>query len=197
MSKNKTTHIVCILDRSGSMGSLTDEVIGSFNNFIKEQKEIKGKAKVTTILFDDKYEVLHDKVNLDDVPELTTKEYFTRGMTAMNDAIGKTITSLMDKKKAIVLIQTDGAENASIEYTYDMVKQLVKKKTKDGWQFNFLGANIDAQVVGQQYGVNIANTRGFTANSAGVQDAFASMSVASTTYRTDKVKTTTTTTKKA
>lgn len=177
----KTTHIICILDRSGSMASIAPEVIGGFNNFIDEQKKIEGKAKVTLVLFDDQYEVLHDKVDLKKVGILTEDQYYTRGMTAMNDAIGKTINTLKKKKKAIVLIQTDGAENASQEYTSADIKTLINDKSKKGWDFQFLGADIDAVTSGNNIG--IAKTLDFAKTKYGYRQAFTSMSVETANYR--------------
>lgn len=180
---SKTTHLICILDRSGSMGGLTDEVIGSFNDYVDDQRKIKGKAKLTLILFDNKYEVVHDKVKLNEVPELTETVYFSRGMTALNDAIGKTISDMQDKKKAIVMIQTDGYENASHEWTQDAVKTLIKDQTKKGWEFIFMGANIDAQKEGAGYGLSFGDTVQFDPTAKGVKDAYGSMKSRSAAYR--------------
>lgn len=178
-------HIVCILDRSGSMSSLTTEVIGSFNEFLADQRKEKGRAKVTLVLFDDKYEVVYDRVKLKDVPDLTEKEYFARGMTGMYDAIGKTLTSI-DDPDAIVLIQTDGFENSSHEYNQAQVKELIDKKEKKGWQFLFLGADIDTKTVGSGMGINAASSVSFDKSSKGIHDAYATMNATSTSYRSMK-----------
>jgi len=178
----KTTEIICILDRSGSMGGLATEVINSFNNFITEQKEVKGKAKVTLVLFDDQYDLVLDRVKLNDVPELTEATYFARGMTAMNDAIGRTIKNVKEgTNKAIVLIQTDGYENASHEYTNAQIKVMVKEKEDGGWNFVFLGANIDTVAEGGLRGFD--KSFSFDNNARGVQTAYASMSASTVAYR--------------
>lgn len=148
----ETTHIICILDRSGSMSHQAPEVITNFNNFLKEQQSLEGKATMTLALFDDKYELLYDELPLNEVPPLNCDTYFTRGMTAMNDAIGKTLNTMQRKDKAIVLIHTDGAENASREYTYETVKTLVDK-LKDKWEFIFVGGDIDAKAVSAGLGI--------------------------------------------
>ncbi len=180
----KTTHIICILDRSGSMSPIADEVIGGFNNFIDEQKKVDGEAKVTLVLFDDLYEVVHNKVDLNDVPALTGKTYFTRGMTGLYDAIGKTLTSMKSKKKAIVFIQTDGAENASREYKGEAVKSLIASKESDGWEFQFLGADMDAIATGGSLGISANDSLNYSNTKSGNKKAFASMSLRSTSYRT-------------
>jgi uncharacterized protein with von Willebrand factor type A (vWA) domain len=134
-----TTEIICILDRSGSMRGSENEVINSFNKFIKDQKKIEGKAKVTLVLFDNEYEMPWRRIPLKDTPKLTKELYYTRGMTALNDSIGKTINDFSKKKKVIMLIQTDGFENCSREFSTDQVKKLIKKKKK--WEFVFIGSN--------------------------------------------------------
>lgn len=178
-------HIICILDRSGSMGSLATEVIGSYNEFIKTQQAEPGKAKVTLVLFDDKYEVVYDMVKLEKVPQLTEKEYFTRGMTGMFDAIGKAITS-SDAKDAMVLIQTDGMENSSSEYNKESIKALIAEKEDAGWDFIFLGANIDAADAGASFGMMASKSVQYDASVDGVKDAFMSMSNSTTSYRSMK-----------
>jgi len=148
------TEIVCILDRSGSMSSLRDEVIGSYNNFVQEQKtNLKDKDNtLTLVIFDDKYEVVYERISLDSVPQLTPEIYFTRGNTSLNDAIGKSINNVSkDKTKVLVLIQTDGLENSSMEYKSEQIKDLIKEKEKIGWQFNFIGAGPAAFEQGKQY----------------------------------------------
>ncbi len=187
--KNKAPviDIICILDRSGSMMSLQDEVVNSFNEFISDQRKEKGKARVTLVLFDDKYEVVYERIKLKDVPELTREVYFARGMTSLLDAVGKTIKA-SDAKDAMVLIQTDGHENSSREFKKADIKALIKEKEDQGWDFLFLGANIDTVSVGSGIGIAATKTASFAANDAGVKNAYASMSKMSSEYRSMKLK---------
>jgi hypothetical protein len=187
MSKSPVIDIICILDRSGSMRSLEDEVINSFNEFVNDQKQEKGKARLTLILFDDKYEVVYERVKIKKVPELTKEVYFARGMTALFDAIGKTLSSL-EAENGMVLIQTDGFENASQEYKKRSVKKLVKEKEELGWDFIFLGANIDAMGVGADFGLAASKTASFTATENGIKSAFTSMSHKTSEYRLNKTQ---------
>ena len=151
--KSNTTHIICILDRSGSMSGMQDEVISNFNHFLMEQKELEGKAKLTLVLFDDRYEMIYDEIDLQKARKLTSRQYFARGMTAMNDAVGRTLVNKKQHDKAIVLIHTDGYENHSKEYTPKDIKKLVKGLKKK-WEFIFVGADIDAQRTNRDYGFN-------------------------------------------
>ena len=183
MKKEKTTHIICILDRSGSMRPLAVEVINSFNQFITDQKKIEGKAKVTLAIFDDHYDIIHDCVPLEEVSELTEEVYWTRGMTALNDAVGKTISNLKSKKRAIVLIQTDGVENASHEYSTAKIKEIINEQEKKGWKFIFLGAGIDAFAEGSKIGVNNDKTVNFTRDSDGFRKYSCALSASTTAYR--------------
>jgi len=182
-----TTHIVFILDRSGSMHALETDVRGGFNSYIKKQKKLKEDGtKLTTILFDDRYEVIHDKLPLKNIGKLTNKEYFVRGSTALLDAIGKAITSMVasTKKtdKVLFFINTDGYENASAEFTGKDIKALVKKQKKQRkWEFVFLGANIDSFTTGNMLGVTI--NADYTANTLGVKSVYATMSGISTDFR--------------
>lgn len=174
------THIVFVLDRSGSMGGLENDVIGGFNSFLRDQKKLKGKAKMTVVLFDDRYEVLINAIDLQLVPEITSKEYFVRGMTALLDAVGKTINVVKDaskkKDKIIFLINTDGLENYSREFTSkkviaDMIKECEKERK---WKFVFFGAGIDAFAEGGSIGINAVST--YTHTGGGTQAAYATAS---------------------
>ena len=151
MSRKAATHIICILDRSYSMKAMESEVIGNFNNFLKEQKKLEGKAKLTLVLFDDQYDMIYDEIDLQKARPLTKKQYFARGMTRMNDAVGRTLTNKADKKKAIVLIHTDGEENDSREYKHRDIKKMVKKLKKK-WEFIFVGADINVKQRNRDYG---------------------------------------------
>lgn len=154
MRKN-LTEIVFILDRSGSMRGLEKDTIGGYNGMIDKQKKEEGEALVTTVLFDDRIEVPYDRVPLGDLPEMTEKEYYVRGCTALLDAVGTTVERIATIHKyareedrpehTIFIITTDGLENASRRFTYDQVKRLITRQQEEyGWEFIFLGANIDA-----------------------------------------------------
>ena len=153
---NKQLDIVFLLDRSGSMSNCVSDTIGGYNSYLHEQKKNKNSL-VTTILFDDKYEVLHDRKDITKIKDLTNKEYFVRGCTALNDAIGKTITTLESKNPESVLfiITTDGLENASREYRKEDIRKLISKH--DDWEFLYIGANIDSYTEGSSLGIKTDN----------------------------------------
>lgn len=143
---SKTLHIVSILDRSGSMSGTEKEVIGAYNDFIEKQKKIATEnavsIKSTLILFDHEYTPVYTKMKVEAVQPLTEEQYQVRGWTALCDAIGKAVEDFKDKKRVIFFIETDGEENSSKEYNAEKVKKLVEQKTKDGWDFNFVGADL-------------------------------------------------------
>lgn len=162
--KKALIEIVFILDRSGSMSGLEADTIGGFNSLISKQKKEDGQALVSTILFDDRSEVLHDRVPLEHIEKMTDRDYYVRGCTALLDAIGGAIHHIGNvhkyareedcPEKTLFIITTDGIENASKRYTYDKVKQMVERqKSKYGWEFIFLGANIDALEVAGRFGI--------------------------------------------
>ena len=162
--KRKFTEIVFILDRSGSMAGLEADTIGGFNSLIQKQKKEEGRALVSTVLFDDKTEVLHDRKELDKIEPLTDKDYYVRGCTALLDAVGGAIHHIGNvhkyaraedrPEKTLFIITTDGMENASRRYSYEKVKQMIERQKKRyGWEFLFLGANIDAVSVAGQFGI--------------------------------------------
>lgn len=164
MRKN-LTEVVFILDRSGSMAGLELDTIGGFNSMIEKQKNEEGEAYISTILFDDKCEILYDRVEVKKVEPLTKNQYYVRGCTALLDAIGEAIHHINKVHKAsrqedvpektIFIITTDGMENASHKYTYDKVKKMIEKhQQKHNWEFLFLGANIDAIEVAGRFGIN-------------------------------------------
>ena len=147
--KNNRTELVFILDRSGSMGGLETDTIGGFNAMLKKQQAVEGDCQVTTVLFDDEYELLHNQMDIHEVKPMTDKEYYVRGCTALYDAVGRTIHTIAAEQrpddKVLFVIITDGYENASTEYTGSQIKAVIEKmKTERNWQFVFLGANIDA-----------------------------------------------------
>jgi len=181
--KKGLTELVFILDRSGSMGGLESDTIGGFNSMIKKQRGEKGEANVTTILFDDKYEILHDRVNISELKDMTDKEYHVCGSTALLDAIGRTIKGVNQKQemlpedekaeKVIFIITTDGMENASREYDRDKIKKMIEKKqNKKNWQFIFLGANMDAVTEAGNIGIRADRAVTFACDSEGVKRNF-------------------------
>lgn len=157
------TELVFILDRSGSMSGLEGDTIGGFNSMIARQKQEAGDAVVSTVLFDNECQVIHDRLPLGDVPPMTEKEYFTRGCTALLDAVGGAIHHIANvhkyarpedvPEKTMVIITTDGMENASSRYDYRKVKQMIEAQKERGWEFLFLGANIDAAREAERFGI--------------------------------------------
>ena len=159
------TELVFILDRSGSMGGLEKDTIGGFNSLIEKQRKEPGCTLVSTVLFDNECEVIHDRLPLEHVPQLTEKEYFVRGCTALLDAVGGAIHHIANihkyarredvPDKTLFVITTDGMENASRRYSYDRVRSMIEKeKEKYGWEFLFLGANIDAAAEAKRFGID-------------------------------------------
>ena len=176
--KKNLTELVFILDRSGSMSGLEADTIGGFNAMIEKQKKEAGEALVSTILFDNDSQVIHDRVPLDRVPALTEKEYFVRGCTALLDAVGGAIHHIGNvhkyareedrPEKTLFVITTDGMENASRRYTYDKVRSMIQhEKEKYGWEFLFLGANIDAAREAARFGIDADRAANYYADHQG------------------------------
>lgn len=185
--KKGLTEIVFILDRSGSMAGLEKDTIGGYNSMFERQKKEEGEAIISTVLFDDKAEVLHNRKDLFDVKAITDKDYYVRGCTALLDAVGSAIQHIgnvqkntpADKRpeKTMFIITTDGMENASREYTYSKVKKMVEeKKKKYHWEFIFLGANIDAVEVAGRFGVSKNRAVRYECDSDGTRLNFEVMS---------------------
>ena len=175
-NKPKDVELVFILDRSGSMGGLESDTIGGYNSMLSKQKKEKtGKVSVTTVLFDDQYELLYNQVPIEKVSPMTEEEYYVRGSTALLDAIGKTVMQVkanQDKKeikdKVLFVIITDGMENASREYRAEQVKKLIEeRKEKDNWEFLFLGANIDAIGAAKDLGIDSSRAVRFKSDKKG------------------------------
>jgi len=178
--KKGLTEIVFILDRSGSMSGLESDTIGGFNSMIAKQKKIEGDAFISTVLFDDRFEVLHNRVPLEHVRPMTSKDYFVRGSTALLDAIGRGIHKIGNvqkytpeefrAEKVIFIITTDGMENASREYSYEKIKSMVERQKENyGWEFIFLGANIDALETAERFGIHRDRAANYHSDSRGTQ----------------------------
>ena len=172
------TELVFILDRSGSMSGLERDTVGGFNSMIEKQKKEDGKAVVSTVLFDHESVVIHDRLPLDQVPRMTEEEYFTRGCTALLDAVGGAIHHIGNvhkyarredvPDKTLFIITTDGYENASKRYDYDKVRRMIERqKEKYGWEFLFLGANIDAAAEAKRFGIGADRAVNYKCDEAG------------------------------
>ena len=177
MRKN-LTELVFILDRSGSMAGLEDDTIGGFNAMLEKQKQEPGEALVSTVLFDNESQVIHDRIPLNRVQPLTRKEYYVRGCTALLDAVGSAVHHIGNvhkyareedrPEKTVFVITTDGMENASRRYTYQRVKELLQRQQeKYGWEFLFLGANIDAAAEAARFGIAPERAANYHADSQG------------------------------
>ena len=178
--KTNSTELVFILDRSGSMGGLESDTIGGFNSMLAKQQGQDGECRITTALFDHEYEILHDRIDIKAVSPITEKEYFVRGNTALLDAIGKTIHKIDNTQqhtakkyraeKVLFVITTDGMENASREYTYDKIKSHIERqKSEYGWEFIFLGADIDAVEVADRFGIAKNRAQNFHKDKDGIE----------------------------
>ncbi len=183
------TEIVFILDRSGSMSGLEADTIGGFNSMIAKQKKEDGEAYVSTVLFDDQCEVLHDRVPMDKVPVMTEEEYYVRGCTALLDAVGGAIHHIANvhkyardedrPEKTLFVITTDGMENASKRYSYEKVQAMLKKEQeKYGWEFIFIGANIDAVQEAKRFGIRKERAVNYVHDEIGTEAVYRSVSKA-------------------
>ena len=188
------TELVFILDRSGSMGGLESDTIGGFNSMLKKQQSQNGECRITTVLFDGEYEILHDRLDIKAVSSITDKEYYVRGNTALLDAIGKTINKIGNAQKqskpeyqadkVLFVITTDGMENASREFDYGKIKSMLEnQKEKYNWEFIFLGANIDAVEVAGRFGIAKNRAKNFHNDSQGIATNYESLSDAIMCYR--------------
>lgn len=187
--KNNITELVFILDRSGSMAGLEADTIGGFNAMIEKQRKEDGECYVSTILFDNVSEVLHDRVKLSEIKPMTEEEYSARGCTALIDSLGDAIHHIGNIHKyarpedvpahTMFIITTDGMENASRRYTSDQVKKMIQRqKTRCGWEFLFIGANIDAVETAARYGIDKDRAVNYNADKQGTQIVYESVAKA-------------------
>ena len=185
--KKNLTEIVFILDRSGSMSGLEGDTIGGFNAMIEKQKREPGEALISTVLFDNEDEVIHDRVDIQKIEPLTNKDYYVRGCTALLDAVGSAIHHIGNvhkyareedrPEKTLFVITTDGMENASRKYSYDRLKMMIERqKEKYGWEFIFLGANIDAAKEAARFGIDADCVADYHADSKGTAVIYEAMS---------------------
>lgn len=196
--KTNIVELIFILDKSGSMSGLESDTIGGYNAMLKKQQQEPGEAIVTTVLFDDNYELLHDRINIKGIRPLTEKEYFVGGCTALLDAIGKTIHKIGNAQrhtgeeqradKVMFVITTDGMENASREYTYEKIKKMVERqKEKYGWEFIFLGANIDAIATAARFGICADRAANYNADGEGTRLNYEAVSEAVSELRASRL----------
>ena len=195
--ENRDTELVFILDKSGSMMGLEKDTIGGFNSLLKKQKGEEGVARVTTVLFDHRYTLLHDRLPIKEVKPITKKEYEPAGTTALLDAVGRTIDSLLEnligipKEKypsVMFVIITDGEENASKDYTLERIRKRIEFcKESEGWQFIYLGANVDAFAAAATIGIGASRTASYHADSMGVSVNFEVLNSAMSQLRCCKV----------
>ncbi len=194
--KTNKTELVFILDRSGSMSGLEKDTIGGYNSLLGKQRTEDGSATVTTVLFDDKFELLHDRLDIHAISPISEKDYFVRGSTALLDAIGKTINKIgnvqkhskpeMRANKVLVIITTDGMENSSMEYSYDHVKMMIERqKNQYGWEFIFLGANIDALATAHRFGIDSSRAANYHADGQGTHLNYATLNKAVSKFRSE------------
>lgn len=183
---NNITEIVFILDRSGSMSGLEKDTIGGFNAMIEKQKKQDGKAYVSTVLFDHESVVLHDRLPLEQIKPMTEDDYTVRGCTALLDAIGGAVKHIGNIHKyarpedvpehTMFVITTDGLENASRKYNSRDIKRLIESKKEEGWEFLFIGANIDAIETANDYGISADRAVNYNADSQGTGVVFEAVS---------------------
>lgn len=192
--KKRTTELVFILDKSGSMSGLEKDTIGGFNAMLAKQKAVEGACKVTTVLFDNDYDLLHDRIDIQAINSISDREYQVGGTTALLDAIGRTVQKIIKVQKqttedhradqVMFVIITDGAENASREYSAKQIKTLIQRqKGEFAWEFIFLGANIDAVETAENYGISADRAVNYLADSQGTDLNFRMMEKAVASYR--------------
>lgn len=193
--KKGLTELVFVVDRSGSMGGLESDTIGGFNATLSAHRKQEGEAVVSTILFDNEVKVLHDRIPIADVSPMTGEDYWVRGCTALLDAVGGAVRHIgrvhgylpeeHRPERTIVVITTDGMENASHEYTYEQVKSMIEQKEADGWDFLFLGANIDAAAEAGRIGISADRAATYIADGEGTRAMHEAQCAATVALRCD------------
>ena len=198
MTDKNLTEIICIIDRSGSMGSIQDDAIGGFNTFLKEQqKESVDRCLLTYAQFDNEYELVHECLPIEKVPPLDSGTYCPRGSTSLLDAIGLTVASVGEQLSktpeekrpgaVVVVILTDGQENSSREYSKQQVVEMIKTQTENfKWEFVYLAANQDAIGEAHQFGIQAKNAANFSCDSSGMLGMYGNLSKSVSSYRTTK-----------
>lgn len=192
--KQDRTELVFILDKSGSMAGLESDTIGGFNSMLQKQRALEGECRITTVLFDDRYELLHDRIDIRAVSPMTDREYQVGGSTALLDAVGRTVRKLVGvqkntaeeyrAEKVMFVIITDGEENSSQEYSADRVKAMIEhEKERYGWEFVFLGANIDAVETAAHFGISADRAADYVPDAQGTELNFQAMSEAVASFR--------------
>lgn len=192
--KKGLTELVFVLDKSGSMCGLESDTIGGYNSMLEKQKAVDNECYITTVLFDNSYELLHDRIDIKAVSPITEKEYYAGGSTALLDAVGKTINKIGNAQKhttddyraekVIFTIITDGMENSSCEFTAEKIRQMIDhQKTLYGWEFIFLGANIDAVETAGHFGIKADRAQNYHADSMGIKLSFQTLNDTFTSYR--------------
>ena len=194
--KNNITEIVFILDRSGSMSGFEADTIGGFNATIEKQKEQDGKVYVSTVLFDNESEVIHDRIDINEIKRMTRRDYQVRGCTALLDAIGGAIHHIGNvhkyarpedvPEKTMFIITTDGMENASCQYGSDKVKKMIRRQEERyGWEFLFVAANIDAVETAERIGIRRERAANYRHDAEGTEKLYCAMSATVANYRTN------------
>lgn len=192
--KKNSTELIFILDKSGSMHGLEKDTVGGFNSMLEKQKKLEGECVITTVFFDIGYTLVHDRIDIREVSPITENDYCVGGCTALLDAVGRTISKIVNVQKSraeeyraekvIFVIITDGLENASREYSCEKVKAMIKKeKEKYGWEFIFLGANIDAAETAEKFGIGRDRAADYVADGEGTRLNFKMMSETVATFR--------------
>ncbi len=192
--KKGLTELVFILDQSGSMSGLEKDTIGGFNSMLQKQKELDGECRITTVLFDNRYQLLHDRIDIRAVSPMTAEDYCAGGCTALLDAIGRTVSKLAGvqrntaeeyrAEKVMFVIITDGEENASREYSSQKVKAMIRREQEQyGWEFIFLGANIDAVETAAQFGISADRAVDYVPDGAGTALNFQAISETAALFR--------------
>lgn len=192
--KNNITELVFIIDRSGSMSGLEQDTIGGFNSMLAKQRREPGKCYVSTVLFDSRSEVIHDRIPIENVPNLTEKEYYVGSCTALLDAVGDAIRHISNihkyarpedvPERTLFIITTDGQENSSRRYNYEQIRDLIdRRKSKYGWEFLFLGANIDAAAEAKRFGIDEAMAANYHSDKLGTALNYEVISEAITSVR--------------